>query len=413
MKSRLNFITVLLIAFVDHIGLGLVYPVFAALLFDPNYPLTPEYASSAYRGALLGILISLTPLTQFFSSPILGMLSDYFGRRRTLLYGTAIGCLGYCLAAMGVWMHSLPLLLLYRICVGVSEGTVGVAQAMLADISTEENKGRRFAQFSASAGIGFMIGPFLGGKLADPSVASWCGYATPFILANAMCLVNWLLILCCFTETRQRCDTKVFKLMRGLDNLRKVFLWPKLHWLFLGSFAFFFGWSFFNEFIPVFLRERFAFTPSDVGNYYAYGGACYAVSAGAGLNPLLKIFSSEKIVTNASLGCAVSMLIFLVIQDAQWIWWIMPPFMYLLALTFPTTAALVSSHASSDNQGEVLGVYQSIIGAAMGLSPLLLGSAVGAYPSLIIWGGAVAMSAASLAFWMICRPVQAELAMGE
>ena len=217
---------------------------------------------------MLGILISLTPLTQFFSSPILGLLSDYYGRRRTLLYGTAIGCLGYCLAIMGIWQHSLLLLFLYRICIGVSEGTVAVAQAMIADISTNENKSRRFAKFSASAGIGFMIGPFLGGKLADPSVASWCGYAIPFMMANAMCLINLGLILCGFSETRKPSESKKFNLKEGLYNVHKVFLWAKLYWLFLAIFAFSFGWSFFNEFIPLLLRDRFKFTPSAVGNYF-------------------------------------------------------------------------------------------------------------------------------------------------
>ncbi len=405
MLSRLNFFTILFIAFVDYLGIGLVYPVFASLLFDPNDPIIPIGSSLAYRGAMLGILIGLTPLTQFFSSPILGMLSDFQGRKRILIYGTLVGCLGYLLAVIGIWSHSLLLLFMYRILVGIAEGTIAVAQAMIADMSDETNKARRFSLFNASLGFGFTVGPFLGGKLADPSVASWCGYAVPFIAAGCMCFINLLMILYKFPETRKASEHFTLNITQGLYNIRKVFLWSKLRWLFFAAFAFSFGWSFFNEFIPLLLSKRFGFLPADIGNYYAYGGAWYAFSAGIATAPLLKRFAPEKVVMKALMGCALCMLAFLLIIDAQYIWWVLPPFMYCLSMTYPTTGALVSNHAGTENQGEVLGAYQSVIASAMGLSPLLVGSAVGLYPELTAWGGAFAMLLASGAFWMGCRPL--------
>jgi DHA1 family tetracycline resistance protein-like MFS transporter len=400
MLSKLNFMTILLIGFVDHLGLGLVYPVFAALLFDSHDPIMAADSSPAYRGAMLGILIGLTPLTQFFSSPILGILSDAKGRKRVLTYGTAIGCMGYFFAVIGVWTHSLALLFVYRILVGVADGTVAVAQATITDISTEKNKARRFAIFNASLGFGFTIGPFLGGKLCDPSFASWCGYAVPFMAANCMCFINLILICYKFPETRKVNAHVVFNFMEGLYNIRKVFLLEKLRWLFFAAFAFAFGWSFFNEFSPVLLHARFGFSSSAIGNYYAVGGAWYAISAGLATAPLLKYFAPEKIVGKALFSSAICMLAFLIIPNELYIWWILPPFMYALAMIYPTVAGLVSNHASADAQGEVLGVYQSVIASAMGLSPLLAGSLIGAYPDLTAWGGAFAMLLAGAFFWM-------------
>lgn len=399
----LNFIIILLVVFVDYLGLAIIYPVFAALIFDPSYALLPEGSSAIFSGAILGILIGLTPLTQFFSAPILGLLSDYYGRRRLILYGMIVGCVGYALAIVGVWCHSLYLLLIYRVCVGISEGTIGVAQAMIGDISTEEIKARRFALSSAAAGIGFMIGPFLGGILADPSIASWTGYEAPFAAALMMCFVNVILAAFGFSETFQPSQKKEFKLFEGIDNLCKVFFWPKLYWLFLATFAFSFGWSFFNEFIPILLRSNFSFSTSEVGNYYAYGGVWYALSAGLAISALMNYFSPEKMIVKASIGCGLCMLIFIFIPESYYIWWILPPFMLMLALTFPTTAALVSNYASKSNQGEVFGVYQSVMAAAMSLSPLLLGGVVGAYPAWISWGGALAMMVAAFSFWKICH----------
>lgn len=394
MLSRLNFVIILFIGFVDYLGIGLVYPVFAALLFDTQSPLIPQDAHPSYRGALLGLLIALTPLTQFISSPLLGALSDRKGRKKILAHGMLIGGLGYCLAVLGIWIQSLFLLFIYRMLVGLSEGTVAVAQAMIADISQEENKAKRFSLFNSSLGFGFTVGPFVGGKLAG-----WYGYMAPFALASGLCLINLILVISRFPETHQEGCKETFSLKSSLLNIQKIFVWDKLRWLFFAVFIFSFGWSFFNEFIPLLLRERFDFNLSDIGNYYAYGGVWYALSAGFASAPLLKYFNPEKVVTKALLGCAFCMLLFLAIPHAAYIWWILPPFMWGLSLTYPTTAALVSNQASKDNQGEILGVYQSVIACAMGLSPLLVGPVIGVFPALIAWGGALAMALASFSLW--------------
>ncbi|MCE2982300.1 MAG: MFS transporter [Parachlamydia sp.] len=191
--SNLNFITILFIGFIDYLGIALVYPIFAAMLFDTQYPLVPPDASLAFRGSLLGVLIGLTPLTQFFAAPLLGSLSDCKGRKSTLQFGILAGFIGNGLAILGVLFHSLTLLFFYRFLVGIASGTVPVAQALIADMSTEENKGRRFSLFSASLGAGFTVGPFLGGKLASMDVNY--SYALPFLAAGLMCLVSLAVVI--------------------------------------------------------------------------------------------------------------------------------------------------------------------------------------------------------------------------
>jgi len=277
---------------------------------------------------------------------------------------------------------------------------------MIADISTANNKARRFSLFSTSLGLGFTIGPFVGGKLADPSLAYWCGYATPFIAASIMCLISLVIVAWKFPETKMKKDNVSFDFVGSISNIRKVFLWKELQWLFLATFAFAFGWSFFNEFIPVLLREKFKFTLSDIGNYYAFGGAWYAFSSGVLTATALKYFPPEKITVKALVGCAICMLMFLAIPAPHYIWYILAPLMFCLSFTYPTTAAMVSNRAGLENQGEVLGVYQSVTGCAMGLSPFLAGSAIGVYPELTAVGGALAMLLAGLAFWKGSQPLK-------
>lgn len=397
--SNLNFITILFIGFIDYLGISLVYPVFSSMLFDPTHPIISFDSSPSYRGALLGILIGLTPLTQFFSAPLLGAISDLKGRKKALIYGTIFGFSGYILAVLGMLIHSLPLLFMYRIFVGIASGTVPVAQAMIADISTKDNKARRFSLFSASLGLGFTVGPFIGGKLADPSLASWCGYPMPFATASIMCLISLVIIAWKFPETRNEHRDVIINFMESIRNIQKVFLWPQLRWMFLATFSFAFGWSFFNEFVPVLLREKFGFNLSNIGDYYAYGGAWYALNSGVITALILKYFPLEKTGIWALIGCAVCMLTLLIIQERHYLWFVLPLLMFFLSFTYPTTAAMVSNRAGTKNQGEVLGVYQSVTGCAMGLSPFLMGSLIGMYPSLAAIGGAFAMLVACLSFW--------------
>lgn len=395
-----TLIVMLLIGFVDYLGIGLVYPIFAALLFDTSEAIVPVGASDAYRGAMLGILIGLTPISQFLFSPLLGAFSDLKGRRIALLIGIATGCIGYLLAVVAIWISSLSLLFLYRILVGVSDATAAVGQATLADISTEENKARRFALLGSSFGFGFTVGPFVGGKLLDPEVASWFGYDTPFMAAGLMCIVNLLLVLFTFPETRQRMAQASFNVWEGIDNIRRVFLLRRYRWLFVAGFSLSFGWAFFAEFIPVLLRERLQYTASDVGNFYAYTGLWYAMAAAIGTAPLLKRFPPEKLVEKALLCCAGSMLLFVFIYDAFYVWLSVPFLMYTLAIVYPTASSIVSNRTDVDRQGEVLGTFQSVQACAMGLSPLFVGAAVGTYPVLTAWGGAFFMLCASLAFYL-------------
>ncbi|MCE2982105.1 MAG: MFS transporter [Parachlamydia sp.] len=205
-------------------------------------------------------------------------------------------------------------------------------------------------------------------------------------------------IICNFANTQKNNGPLRYSLWASLSTMQKVLAWPDLRWLFTSVFAFAFGWSFFNEFIPLLLKDRFQFELSDIGNYYAYGGAWYALCSGVFATWLLKYFSPEKIVPKALFGCFLCMLMFALIEERQVIWLVVPFLMFFLSFTYPATASMVSNSASSDNQGEILGIYQSVVGCAMGLSPFIVGSAIGMYPVLTPIGGALAMLISALAF---------------
>ena len=174
----------LLVAFIDFMGVGLVYPMFSSMLFDANSALLPMGTSEATRGVWLGVLIAMLPLAQFFSSPIWGAISDGRGRKKPLVWSLGLALLGYLIALFGVLGSSLILLLISRIVVGFASGNMSIVQATIADLSAPERKARNFSLYSMALGSGFTLGPFLGGTLSG-----W-GFSVPFIFAALIVAMN-------------------------------------------------------------------------------------------------------------------------------------------------------------------------------------------------------------------------------
>ncbi|HTN61420.1 MAG TPA: TCR/Tet family MFS transporter, partial [Devosia sp.] len=170
---------------IDAIGIGLIFPILPALLRDVAH--TGDVAT------LFGIMLALYSAMQFLFSPVLGVLSDRFGRRPVLLISLAGAAIDYVIMAFAphLWM-----LVLGRAIAGLTSANMAVATAYITDISAEEERARRFGYFHAMFGIGFIIGPVLGGLLGDYWVRA------PFIAAALLNTVNFALALFVLPESR-------------------------------------------------------------------------------------------------------------------------------------------------------------------------------------------------------------------
>lgn len=399
-NTRLNLFIICFVGFISYCSLGLVYPIFAVLLFDPASPILPFDSSPELRGTMFGILIALTPIAQFFSATILGALSDKLGRKKVLEIGVGMSILGYAIGVLGIQFSSILLLFFFRLLIGVSEGAVAVAQAAVADLSTEKNKARHFSLFNASLGIGFTLGPFLGGMLCDSTLSSWCTYSTPFIVTGLLCTLNWLLIYFKYPDSSNRKQTISYNLMDGIYNLKRAFYWMGLRSYFFAAFAFSFGWIFYAEFIPITLIKLFDYKASQVGYYFAYNGFWYALSTSLLTAPLLNRFAPEKLVIKTLFFAGFYLPLFSLITDPSYLWFFNPLLMFLMAMIFPTMAAMVSNKADKDKQGEVMGIYQSVFAFAAAISPLFGGSIIANYPLVTVFGGGVAMLISGIIFWI-------------
>ncbi len=403
-QKKFSFIFILFLAFVDYMGIGLIYPLFSSMLFDPTISLLPTSATSAQRGLWLGVTLAIMPIVQFFSSPFWGYLSDRKGRKLPLMISIGIGILAYGMAVFGVIVENLYILILSRFLLGIATGNMAVVQAVVADLSTPEKKTSNFGLYNMAMGLGFTLGPFLGGFFSNCPLFNCKGYSLPFWFAMLLTSINFVSIFFGFKETNQILIRRAFSATTGIKNLIKAFEDQGLKVLFITAFIFTFAWSFFFEFMPVFLIGAFSFTPEKIGIFYAVSGAAYALCCGVLIRPIVNRFKSRTVLIFGLVLAGVFIGSFIIsLKLPPLLWVLLLPMCYAIALIFPTISATLSHYAPESQQGEVMGIYQSVSSAALGLSPLLSGYIVGLNKLMPIYIGSLGMifAAIVLAFSLV------------
>ncbi len=362
---KMSFFILCLGAFLNWMSYGLVYPIFAVSIFNDN-PIFLALTSTSLQGFWLGVLIAACPMAQFFSAPAIGVLSDRMGRKPVLQISFLVIFLGYLLSAFGIWTHNFFILILGRIVTGVGAGNISAINASAADISASSAKARNFALIAMANGIGFTVGPFIGGKL------SAFGYEIPFIFAGLLTLLIFILTAFWFKEThdRKKTSTTMFSQLRHLVT-KTVF--QKFRVLFPAFFIFCFGWSYYWEFIPVTWIKNYGLNASQIGDFYAYGSAFYVLSSGLLIRPIVKRFQGPLLllIAFAALGGCFMPLIH---SQLRMYWLFIPLQQFLVALIFPVGTAIVSNAVSEDEQGEAVGGFQSLQSFAFAVTPFLGGA---------------------------------------
>ena len=392
-SSRTVLGTLFLTVFLDLVGFGIVIPVFAPLFLGTNSPFFEGVENPAYRGVLYGMLLSAFPIAQFFGAPMLGALADRHGRRPLLLLSVAGTGLGYLLAGWSVLTHSYWLLLVSRILDGFTGGNISVAQSAIADVSDAQSKTRNFGLIGMAFGLGFVLGPFLGGILSDASVHPLFSHAMPFWFAAGLSFFTLLSIIFLLPETLHTRIASNVSWLTGIRNVSKAFRMEHLRTILLVGFLLTLGFTFFTQFFQVFLVQRFSFGERDIGNIFAYIGLWIAASQGLITRPLSHRFSPAQTVRFSMLllGCTLPLLV--LPQEILWLYGILPFVAIFQGLTHPNVTALVSNVTGAESQGEALGINQSLQSIAMALPPLIAGSLAAEHPQVpIILGGLVILS---------------------
>ncbi|MDQ5958852.1 MAG: transporter, family, tetracycline resistance protein [Patescibacteria group bacterium] len=357
-------LAIFMTVFVDLVGVGILIPIFPQLI-TPGSPDNILPAGWTFKDGLilLGWLSAAYPIAQFLAAPILGQLSDKFGRKKVLtisILGTAIG---YALFAIGIATKNIPLLFASRILDGVTGGNISVAQAAIADISTDKNRAKNFGLIGMAFGLGFILGPYIGGKLADPGVVSWFSAATPFWFAMGLSLFNMLLITLFLPETLKIKSTKRVDIAKPFHNIASALTRPGLRSVMPSSFLFTAGFTFFTTFFGVVLVQKFSFSTSSTGDYFAYVGLWIAVVQGALVGAVSKRFKDYQVLRVSMFISAIALLGYVFIPAGEYKWlFLVPPLMSLgNGLTMAFNSSLISRITPKNMQGEAMGINSSVM----------------------------------------------------
>lgn len=355
---RLTMTFILMTVVIDAMGIGLIIPVMPALLREiGDIPL----ADAAIWG---GVLATAFAVMQFLFGPIVGALSDRYGRRPVLLVSLFVMAVDYLVMALA---QVFWLLLVGRIIGGITAATQSAATAAMADISTPEEKTARFGLVSAAFGMGFVFGPMIGGILGE------YGTRAPFYAAAALAALNMVLGYFVMPETVTDDTRRRLTLARTnpLGAFKNVGLQPELRRLLIMFFIYQIAFFVYPSIWAYFTTERFGWSESMIGLSLAAFGIAMAVVQGGLIPVILRWFGDRGTIVY---GLVFNFFAFLVLAfvESGTVALMFIPLTALGAVVVPAIQGVMSRQTADDSQGELQGVLSSTSALATIFSPLIM-----------------------------------------
>ena len=356
-KAAIGFIFITLL--IDVTGLGLIIPVVPKLIEDLLH------TTNISKVALIGGLLTFSyAIMQFLFAPVLGNLSDKYGRRPVLLFSLLGFGLDYLLLAFA---PSIGWLFVGRIIAGITGASMTTASAYIADISTPETRAQNFGMIGAAFGLGFIVGPMIGGLLGE------MGPRIPFLVAAGLALLNAAYGYFVLPESLDASNRRAFEWKRAnpISSLKNLSRFPAVAGLIISFFLIYVAshavqsnWSYFNI-------EKFKWSPKMIGISLAVVGVLVSLVQG-----VLVRFVNPKIGNEKSVYLGLGLYTFgLVLFGLASQSWMMFAFLvpYCLGgISGPGLQAIISGSVPSNEQGELQGSLTSVISITSIVGPLVM-----------------------------------------
>ena len=361
MNKRLAFTFIIITLTIDAMGIGLIIPVMPDLLQQIE---GGDLGNAAIWG---GILATVFAVMQFIFGPTIGSLSDRFGRRPVLLVSLVIIAVDFIVMGLA---HSIWLLVITRIIGGIAAATQATAAAFISDISTPENRSANFGILGATFGVGFVLGPLMGGLLGE------VGLRVPFFAAAALATLNLILGYFVLPETVTDQTRRPFDIKRAnpLGALTQIRLIPGLSRFLLVFFLYEFAFYVYPAVWVYYAKAQFGWDSGMLGVSLASFGISVAVVEGILIRRILPWLGERRTIV---LGFIFSIGIFVVLgflTSGFWAFWalLLAPISALGSVVIPAMRGIFANKAEANQQGEIQGIVSSTQSLAVIFAPLVL-----------------------------------------
>ena len=395
---KTSLLVLFLTIFIDLLGFGIVIPLLP--YFAKQYGAT---------GIWVGIIVGVYSLMQFLFAPVLGRISDRIGRRPVILISLAGSLTGYILFALA---QNLTGLMIARIVAGIAGANIGTAQAYIADSTSLENRAKGMGLIGAAFGLGFILGPPIGGLMSHLSTVR--GHAVNFypgLTAAALSATALLFAFFVLGESKQASAPSRRGLppqfdpamWRMISHRRALFLVIAALFLVILSFA---GME---TTVTLFARAAFDFTARDLGFFFGFMGVIVALIQGTLIGRFSRRIGEKRLVVFGTFSFLLGFVAMPIIADARLLW----PVAFLVAvgqgLCYPSLHSLISKSAPPEQMGSVLGIAASMGSLARMIGPVMFGALwdAGAAPAAFFAAAGIVFAAFLLSLRVRQPPVTA------
>lgn len=381
-------LVIIFTVFIDLVGVGLIIPIL------------PNYAKGELQltETVVGIIIGIFSLMQFVFGPILGSWSDRVGRRPIILITSAITGISYLVFSQA---DTLALLLIARGLGGIGGANIGVAQAYISDVVEPANRARAFAYIGAAFGLGFVIGPFLGGIVYEYLGFSWVGYVAAIISFANVGLAYRLL-----TESVKEKSSREGKSRNPFADFVRIRKYPAVSGLMTITLIFMAAFAMMQSMSAIMWKEEYLLTEKQVGLMFAFIGAMAFIIQGGLIGWFQKRISERLLLVygNILVGAGLLGLSFVPVHH------LFPlEFLFIICMSLgmafftPTMSNLLSKLVSEKEQGSVLSVNQSMSSLARVVGPIIGGALYHQfnYHTPFVTGGAIVAVLAVYSFFYL------------
>ena len=349
MQNKKNLWFIVGITILNAIGMTIVLPLFPFLL--------EKYVANTKIAATMSLLVSIFAICQFFAAPIFGTLSDRFGRKPILLISLLGSVIGYLLLGIG---GALWILFLGRIIDGITAGNQSALFAYISDTTEPHERGKWFGYLGGANGLGFMVGPAIGGLLGAKSIT------LPFYVTA---IITFISIACIFIfvpeslTTEKRTKQITWKSFNTFTHLKEIFSIKTAKSLIIMGAFFYIGLGIWQFNASIFLKDVFKWGPEFIGGVFVLVGICDILSRVIILPQMLKKYSEQTVGIIGLLGLVVGLGLLFISAFITSVFFIVGAVACIVlgeGLFDPSYNARLSNTVTEDKQGLLQGTSQSL-----------------------------------------------------